>query len=165
MTNTKRYDIDYVKFATERVPVHVQEPEHNAWVVRLISPFVSIYTWLLSLRQTTLYRLAITPQVCYLEKLLNDRYDNTLRRITIIDGNQYDALPVYTKPESKPVYFYLKSETLKPKVYLFTKGEVSPFTFDFVVRVPAAVVFNLNEMSALVQQYKLAGKIFSIQTI
>lgn len=165
MTNTKRYDIDYVKFATERVPVHVQEPEHNAWVVRLISPFVSIYTWLLSLRQTTLYRLAITPQVCYLEKLLNDRYDSSLRRITIIDGREYNPLFIYLDLENKPVYFFLKSEIAKPKVYLYTAGEAGQFTFDFIVVVPVAISFNLNEMIALLQQYKLASKIFSIQTV
>ena len=165
MINVKRYIIDYGKLVTERIPADMYSNQMRAWLMQLIGQVVALYNSFVLFRNSVLYKIAITPQVCYLEKMLNDRYDSSLRRITIIDGLEYNPLFIYLDLENKPVYFFLKSETAKPKVYLYTAGEAGQFTFDFIVVVPVAVSFNLNEMIALLQQYKLASKIFSIQTV
>jgi hypothetical protein len=162
MINVKRYDIDYTKLALERIPQHVQEVEHNSWVQRLVSPFVYIYNQLLLFRSSVLYKLTITPQVVYLEKMLNDRFDSALKRIYILDGLSYNATYLYTKPESKPQHAYTKPEA--NPLTLFTAGETTQFSFDFVVFVPVAVTFDVDEMKSLLNSYKLAGKYYSIQT-
>lgn len=160
--NVKRYDIDYTKFVLERIPQHVQESEHNAWLTKLASPFVYLYNQLLLFRTNVLYKLTITPQVVYLEKMLNDRYDSALRRIYIVDGLSYNATYLYTSLELKPQFTYKKSEN--NLWFLYTSGETGQFSFDFVVMVPNAIAFNQNEMISLLNTYKLAGKIYSIQT-
>jgi len=165
MTNVKRYDINYSKLINQRIPEPLRSPEMIAWITRLASPFTYLYSLILSFRQSTLYKLAITPQVVFLEKMLNDRYDSSLRRIYILDGQEYNPLYIYTVAEVKPVWLYTKGEVGKPQVDLFTKGEVGQFTFDFVVYVPVAISFDVNEMSSLVNTYKLAGKIYDIQTV
>lgn len=165
MTNVKRYDINYTKLVNQRIPEPLRTSESIAWLVLLASPFISLYGKVISFRQSTLYKLGITPQVVYLEKMLNDRYDATLRRIYILDGQEYNPLYIYTQLELKPVWLYTKSEVGKPRVDLFTAGEVGQFTFDFVVYVPVAISFDVNEMSSLLNTYKLAGKIYDIQTV
>lgn len=164
MTNVKRYDIDYNKVVLERIPEEVQELEHNTWLQRLVSPLVYIYNQLLLFRATVLYKLSITPQVFSIEKMLNDRYDSALKRITIIDGVQLDQKYMYLRAEGKPIYIYRKSEG-KPKKYFYLRGETSEESFDFIVNVPSAIAFDKNEMKSLINSYKLAGKFYSIQTI
>ena len=48
-------------------------------------------------------------------------------------------------------------------VYDYTRGEVSSLRNDFIVKVPTGLVFNFNEMTSLVQTYKLPSKQFKIQ--
>lgn len=160
--NLKRYVINYSKLILHRIPVDLRFDDVVAYLNLLVSPIVYVYTLLLSLREQLIYRLTITPQVVYLEKLLNDRWDNAERRIYIIDGPQYDLLYLYTKAELQPVHFYRASED--QKVFIFTKGEASQITFDFVIYVPNDVTFDTAEMTALVKDYRLAGKLFTIQT-
>lgn len=164
MINVKRYIINYTKFVVERIPEELRFDEVVAYVNKLTTPLVFVYNKLIAFRDSILYKLTITPQVCYLEKMLNDRYDNLLRRIYILDGNEYQALSLFVKAELKPLRLYRKSEVAKPKNRLFLKGEVSQFTFDFVVFVPLDVSFDENEIKALVSYYKLASKFFKIQT-
>lgn len=49
------------------------------------------------------------------------------------------------------------------KHYLINRNE-SGNLFDFIVMVPIALVYDENEMRALVNTYKLAGKSYTIQT-
>lgn len=162
MTNLKRYDINYAKVVTERLPEPIRTTEVIAWISRLCDPFVYIYNLVISFRQAKLYELSITPQVCFLEKMLNDRYDNTLRRIYIKDGQRFDAVYDYLAAEAHTDYLYLQSEGHAD--YDFLQGEIGAFSFDFVVFVPSSIIFDINEMNGLVNNYKLASKFFTIQT-
>jgi hypothetical protein len=162
--NVKRYIIDYTKLVNGRLPAKIRKPKMKAFMMTLVNPFIFIYNSLKSLRDQLIYKLTITPQVVYLQKMLNDRYDSSLRRIHIEDGLEYNALPIYMKAELKPVPIYRKSEALRPKKFLYTKGEAGQFTFDFVVYVPIDISFDSNEMVSLINSYKLASMFFKIQT-
>jgi hypothetical protein len=166
VTNTNRYNIDYNKLILARIPVELRSPEVIAWVTLLCMPFAYLYTVLISFRQAKLYQLSITPQVCYLEKMLNDRYDFLLRRIYIIDGALFDPTYEFLKVENKPNFIYTKAEISagQPASYDYLKGEIGAFTFDFIVKVPTSLTFNQDEMKGLINTYKLASKIYTIQT-
>lgn len=105
----------------------------------------------------------ITPQVCYLERLLNDRYDSELRRIKIDDGIFHLPIYIYQEDEIKPVYLFTEDEN-KP-VYLYTDGEAGEVLDDFVVLVPVDIIFDMNEMKSLLNIYKLAGTKYTIQLV
>jgi hypothetical protein len=164
MTNVKRYIINYTKLVTQRVPEELRFDDVIALLMVLVYPVVYIYNQLIAFRDFVKYKLSITPQVVYLEKMLNDRYDDTLRRIYILDGSSYDPIFIYTEAELQPQFLYTESETAKPKTDLFTDGEVGQFTFDFVVYVPADIEFIEIEMKTRIDEYKLASKFFKIQT-
>lgn len=163
--NVKRYDINYTKLAAQRTPEEIRLPFLLALFNVLVRPLVTTYNSLKTFRDQMLYRLTITPQVVYLEKMLNDRFDTSLRRIYILDGKQYDPLYVFLPAELKWVWLYKKSETPpKPARFLYTKGETGLTTFDFVVYVQVSIPFDINEMTSLINDYKLASKDFKIQT-
>jgi hypothetical protein len=163
MINIKRYTIDYVKYVTQRIPARIRFDEVIAYALVLVSPVVQLYNSLLLFRDLMLYKLTITPQVVYLEKMLNDRYDNIERRIYVTDGKEYSSIFVYTKSEGKPNFIFTKAETGVLQTFLYLKNETGQFTFDFVVHVPVLVDFDINEMTSLVNAYKLASKSFKIK--
>ncbi|MBT1702967.1 hypothetical protein [Chryseosolibacter indicus] len=162
--NVKRYIINYSKFVTERIPMEFRFDDVIAYVNVLVSPLVSLYNNLLPFRDQVTYKLNITSQVCFLEKMLNDRYDVVERRIYIRDGNEYLPTFIFRKAELQPLFVYTKGEASKPRVNIYRKGEVGQFTYDFVVCVPASVPYNEREMRALISYYKLASKFFTITT-
>jgi hypothetical protein len=160
---SKLFEVDLPKLVRLLVPPRMRKMKHVAWLQALTNPVNYLYQQFRRNRDANLYRLYITPQVVYMEKLLNDRYDISGRRIRIKDALVYDAEYLYQEQELKPVYIY-KEEENKP-VYLFTDDEIGSDSVDFFVLVPSDLTFNENEMTALIDNYKLAGKRYKIQKV
>lgn len=144
-------------------PYFIQNPKMNAWLSIIIQPVTYVYNDLLNFRTQKLYQLSITPQVTFLQKLLNDRYDYTQRRIRIVDAIDKPPVYLFVRTELKPKYFYARSEA-KP-IYFFARSESGSITNDFIILIPSLVPFNDLELRSLVNTYKLASKKFSIQLI
>lgn len=157
------YDISIKALTRWNVPRSKRLPKRMARLYAMVSAASEVFQQLLRYRKAKQYQLMITPQVCYLERLLNDRYDFTERRIHIVDGVDKPPTYFFRRDELKPVYFFKRSEN-KP-IYLYTRGESGALTDDFVVLVPAAIAFEEAEMRSLVTAYKLAGTIFKIQRV
>ena len=161
--NPNIFNIDLNILSNWIVPKRLRKLRTMAFVRLIVSPFVFIYQDFTRFRKATLYDLMITPQVCYLEAMLNDRFDYTLRRIYIADGIEYPPLYLYTDAELQQVDLYTDAEN-QPK-YLFTDGEVDGSVLDdFIVEVPVTIPFNEPTMRSMVQRKRLPGMKFKIQT-
>lgn len=158
---SKIYDIDYTKLVGWNTAKDLRKPRLLRYLAVLVGPVNFIYLAVRRFRKAVLYALAITPQKCYLEKLLNDRYDYTLRRIYIDDSADKPPFYIFQEAELKPKYIYRRSEN-KPR-FIYTSGESGDYKDDFIVFVPLDIAFELNEMISLVKVYKLAGTKFKIQ--
>ena len=159
----KIYDIDFSRLVQMLVPPVVRRLVTVSWLLALIRPVVTIYQGFIRYRKQKLYELTITPQVCYLERLLNDKYDFILRRIRIDDTLDKHPIYLFQEDELKPVFIYQQSEN-KP-VYLFTDGEAGDLLDDFVIFVPSSIKFSDNEMLQLVKSYRLAAMKPKIQRV
>lgn len=157
------FDINYPKLTRLLMPPRLRKAIHVSWLNALTYPVNTLYQQFRRNRDANLYRLAITPQVVYMEKLLNDRYDLADRRIRIVDAVTNEVTWIYQEEESKPKFVY--TETEAQPIYLFTEAEIGSEPVDFYVMVPAAITFNENEMSALIDTYKLAGMAYKIQRV
>jgi hypothetical protein len=157
------YRIDWNRLMLWWLPNKLKRPLLHNFIISLILPLQQIHVALNKYREKTNYRLLITPQVCHLQRMLNDRFDFTDRRIYIVD--MADASPVYIfrANELKPKWIFYGFENRTP-LWLYTNQETQTITDDFVVMVPVSVIFDVNEMSALLNVYKLAGTKFKIQT-
>jgi len=155
------YTIDYKKLIQWLTPQILRQSKFIAWMNVLVKPVNFLYQSLLNYRKAKLYQLMITPQKCYLERLLNDRYDYSLRRIYINDGLDKPPFYIFMDSELKPQWLYRHSEA-KPD-WIFTGGESGTITDDFIVYVPSDITFEQPEMISLVKAYKLAGTKFRIQ--
>jgi hypothetical protein len=158
------YDININKLAAWLTPGKVKQPRVLNWIRSLLYPFNLLYISFLKYRKDKLYQLSITPQVCYLTRLLNDRYDYTRRRITVVDSIDKDPVYIYRRDELKPRYIFKKTEN-RPK-FIYTYGESGLIRDDFIIKIPVALFLaglNTRELSSLVNVYKLAGTKFRIQ--
>jgi hypothetical protein len=157
------YNIDLKKLSRISLPKSKRKAKRLARIYAAIYAASEVFQQLMRFRKAKLYQLMITPQVCYLERLLNDRWDFTQRRIRIVDGSDKPPLFIYQEAEEKPVFIYQEEEN--QPVFIYTEGESETITDDFIIQVPVAVSFDINEMKSLVKAYKLAGTKFNIQII
>lgn len=164
MINPIIYDVDFAALVRWLIPLPLRKTKIVAWLNVLASPVVYLYQDFLLFKTAKLYQLKITPQVCYLEMLLNDRFDFTTRGIRIVDGVDMPPTYIFQDAELKPLYIRQTAEAAPP-VYIYTDGESGALTDDFIIEVPAAVVFDDAEMKSLVKVYKLAGTKFKIQIV
>lgn len=157
------YNIDFNKLVLDKLPSILRQQKIIAYLKIAASPFVFVYQIFLNYRKAKLYDLMITPQVCYLEIMLNDKYDFTQRRIYIEDGVEQPALYLYQDAEDKDIYLFTDAEN-DPKL-LYTDGEIEGISSDdFIIKVPVDIIFNQLEMRSAVQRKRLPGMRFKIQT-
>lgn len=137
------------------LPTFLRKGKILAWLRALHSPLVKMVDDFNFNRKRNLYHLAHNGQVCYLRKLLNDRFDVSARRIKIADGNKYKREYIYTLGEQKPKYL--------GRMYLRQNTDYADTGVDFIVLIPAGLQYNEYEMKALIEFYKLASKRYKIQ--
>ena len=79
------YTINWNRIVKENLPVFFHTVFRLSWIYALIKPFKQIYDEFTALRAEYILKVAYNGQTNYLEKLLNDTFDATLRRIYITD--------------------------------------------------------------------------------
>ncbi|MDR3681537.1 MAG: hypothetical protein P4L41_16335 [Flavipsychrobacter sp.] len=150
------FNISFSQLVKYILPVRLRGTVMQAWLNVLVSPVVFLYNIFIANRATNVYRLSHNGQVVYMQAVLNDTFDNALRRITIVDAIYADVVPVYLVTEQKPRALYMHSEA-KP-IPLYTDKEVQSSIAGFVVQVPTGVAaFDVNRMSSLIDKYRLPG--------
>lgn len=130
----------------------------------------TLYNELNAYRARKSYEMSINGQVMWIERMLNDYYDNLLRRIYIIDVNNDTTTYLYNKAENiTPPYIYNKVENA-PKTYIQLSVDASNYAFR--VQVPYALYVQLianneallNQMKANINKYKVFGVNYVIQS-
>ena len=155
------YDIDFKKLSNRNIPHYLKKSKAAAFVNIITKPFLSAYQNFLRHRKAVLYDLMITTQVCYIEMMLNDRYDYIPRRIYIVDNKTYPPVYLYKDVENKDIHLFTNEEG--GLIYLYTDGEAAIVQVDFVVMVPYDVQFDHAEMRSLILRKRLPGLTFTIQ--
>lgn len=148
------YKVNVDRLTELLVPTFLRKQKHLAWLRMLHFPIIKVVDDFNFRRDETLYNLKHNGQVCYLRKVLNDRFDISQRRIKIIDGNQFKRKYIYTDGEQKPQYLGV--------MFLRDDADYEDTSVDFIVQVPLKLVYNDYEMKALIDFYKLAGKRYKI---
>lgn len=110
-----------------------------------------------------LRRLSYNGQTLYLEKMLNDIYDPSLRRIVIKHEESNDVYWYNEDEGQAPNYLHNEGETGATQQYLYNEGEnfgaLAP-GIDFRILAPASLSTKEIQMRADVKKYSLAGKVF-----
>jgi len=116
-------------------------------------------------------RLNYTGQRKALIELLNDNYDNTLRRITLscLDNNFVEGLDIYNNDEvdPTPIELFNNSELNPIPITLFNNDEIDdPGSIagkSFIVNVPVDVSESNELIRALLDIYVIAPQEYLIE--
>lgn len=162
------YSINWRKFIIENLEVDLRRVKTVKWLEVLFKPIIKLHIEFLAFRLQALYKVNHNSQICYLQAVLNDSFDNTERRITIKNAVVKQPLWFYEPEENKPVKFH---ETLNNKpVYFREEWELLGDGADFTVLVPIDLKPNtaqdenafLIKMKAQLDYYKLFVKNYII---
>lgn len=130
----------------------------------ILKPVKYLYALFLPYRAEMLKKLRYNSQQIVLENLLNDMFDNTLRRIRVY--TTYDVIKppyVYNKAENQPLYVHNQTEydadATLPVYYAYNVPELG-ILYDFVVECAAGSLTANQEvrLKAVVNYYRLASK-------
>ena len=125
-----------------------------AWTKVFVSYLARILEQLWQFWEATAKECKMTPQIMYLEHLLNDRYGRT--DIFISDGFELGPW-IYTHGEVPNPEFFMDQANS------FLWSDMDGVTVDFVVNIPVAIESEVQVIAAMVQKYKLPGNVFVIQ--
>ncbi len=139
------------------------------YLYALYAPIKTLYNDFRKFKTDAVYRVTHNSQVFSIENVLNDKFDNQLRRIYITDSYAAEKNYIYRRSEAKPKYIYKRLED-KPKFYIHRRFYFSPDDTDFIIVLPAAIKpvdstgLNIitNQIIEQVNYYKLASKRFQI---
>lgn len=151
------YKVDWDKLILLLLPTFLRKPILFGYLKALVSPIASLhYSWS-QMRLANLNKLSYNGQRCYLRGVLNDKCDPELRRIYIDDVPELSQNHIY-QPDENLDYFL---DTMFLDLDFTQAGELA----DFVVYVPTDIMSKINELTALLDFYALAGKIYKIIAI
>lgn len=150
------YKVDFKKVTLFFVPITLRKKGMLAWLEALTEPFRTIQYEFEQKREDAWYNLRHNGQVCLLRKVLNDKFDAVQRRITILDGNQFRRLYIYTEPELKTKYL--------GSLVLYQDVDYEDTAVDFIVQIPLESYVE-HEVESLLNYYKLASKRYKIEKI
>lgn len=150
------------------MPFKLRNNTQDAWLSSLMQPIQTINTTFSELVKKHRYDLSFNGQVIYLEHIINDLFDTTLRRIYITDptnapnDNVYLTYIVEGQP---PVHTTYVSEN-EPGLFIEYASESINFV-DFIVKIPTSINTPqvINKMRGVINKYKIAGKKYSIENI
>ncbi len=166
MNYSKIYNIDFRSLANLLTPPFLRKKTFIDWLSCLLHPLSFVNYNLNIFRKESIYKVTHNGQVVYLQKVLNDKYDNELRRIRIQDSFIYDPTWVYPEIRELPVYVYDENNP----VYIYDESAFDTAETDFVAIFPNEIKpvneIDLNileiQIKSLINYYKLAGKRYLI---
>lgn len=126
-----------------------------AWFIRtLIYPICRVYWLFMDFRDKQKTALSYNSQYPNLQRLLNDKFDNILRRIKIYDGNFQTPLIIYPTAD--------QIEVITPiMIYPAYYYSYPPF----IVELPSIFQNDqnkINQINKIVNIYKFLGTFFTI---
>lgn len=93
------FQINWSSLINQNLPTLLRKPLRITWLSLLVSEVETLYNSFVAYRTNELYWLKLSGQKVYMEKMLNDTFDDSLRRIYIDTLNDDNGLYLYLDAE------------------------------------------------------------------
>lgn len=148
----------------------IRKPKMAALMYSYVKPVEALHTDFMAKKLEIDRLIKYNSQQKLLASLLNDLFDSTLRRITVVTNDDliehtYISRRAETVDPLERVYAYRRSEPPAQKVFVYRRNETDAYA-DFAVNVPAALLPTIQAaLRSRVDYYKTAGKTYKINAI
>lgn len=158
------YDINWDLLVKRMLPTSKRSTWHLEWLDSVLNGVIVLYNDFQTFKSSTLTELSYNSQKLLFEKALNDNFDATEKRIYIDNSadDLEDSFCYAISEGEEDAYCYKLTEEPFSGRYTYRIFEyVNPL--DFTVFVPLALTSLTENIKALVNFYKLAGKRYIIE--
>lgn len=154
-------NVDFDDLINDELPVNQRRYIITAFLKMLYRPLRNMLTTFYLFYDRIRYELAFGSTVIELEHLLNEMFDSVNRDIYITDAPEQITSFIFNESEgNEPIFLFNQSEN-EQGIYLYNQEEVDSLTA-FIVWVPGTLSYNVDQLKALVNKYKTAGKSYII---
>ena len=139
-----------------------RKPMRLAWLQSALKPLSNLWSAFLAFRLEILYEATITGETNRLEKALQDKFQDP--NIYIIQPTDYiDDAWIYQQNEPHfQEWDFLVSESHEPVEFDYLSSEYDS-DYDFVIRIPSALVLSVAKIKEFLKKYVMAGKRYNIE--
>lgn len=160
------YLINFKRFALQLLPTFWRRPLIASLLYAGVSVLSNLHSRFIEFRSEKNYRLTHNGQVCYLRAVLNDTFDQTLRRITITETvEERKANQVYMRECDRPVFAHPRTSG---RAWIINRrGYDGIAGYDFWINLPFTLQkeIDIKRLTAIVNNYKLASKRYAINYV
>lgn len=153
-------NIDFNTLISQLLPPRKRSPRMLNWMGALVKSLNTVKTAFYGYYNTVQYNLQFNGQVINLEHVLNDAFDDTLRRIEIVDAVENPTTYLFNVIEGNELTYLFNTSEGSP-LYLYNNQEYATQD-DFIVEVPVGLAYTEVEMRALINKYKHSAMRYSI---
>lgn len=156
--NSRVYEVNISRLGRLLLPMLWRKPLMNGLIESLVAPLGENVEELHRFRSGINSKMNYTGQVCRLRAMLNDRFDESLRRLKVEDSQRVEEIRLFRAWLKKPRQ--LKSRLSGVIMVLNTRRGVEMSGYDFWITVPNEMKGMLDEKELIgaVGEYKLASK-------
>lgn len=149
------FNVNFTRLVIWFTPIWLRSGAMRIFILSWTWPVRQLYNLFTLFIAAKLYRLSHNSQVFSIRAVLNDAFDNTLRRIYITDFNGLFRIYFWPETDRRDVDF--------SEVQFFWPDDMySDSGTDFTIHLPIDLVFRMEYLTSLVDEYKLAGKQYNI---
>lgn len=161
-----KYFINWLKQMIDLIPPGLRKVRLMDFIWALLEGLRWLYEELQAFISETRKAIGKNGQVIVLEKLLNDAFDTSLRRIYIGDYIGFDTAAVWLISENQvdPAVYLISEIPPGSGLPLFNSSELAG-AVNFIVFIPLALqgTINLTHLTGILSAYKYAGMKYIIQ--
>lgn len=161
------YIVDFNKLIRLALPTFLRQSKRLAYLNAVITPLKEYYIGFVASKDDAIYKVSHNGSIVLLTKVLNDKFDNTLRRIYIKNFQRNEGVRFYPEASQREVGFYSPAKIgFRPSL---NNSEGS----DFIIHIPVEYQYSnelqlnkfLIKLRAQVDYYKLFAKKYTIEWI
>lgn len=145
------FNVDFNKLVILLLPTFLRKPINVAYLQAAVVPIANLHQLFLNYRTDDHYKLDHNWQKCYLQKVLNDSFDVSERKIRIESGKKTGRKYIYTNAEKQPKYL---------PFFIYNSSEFAG-KYDFIVNMNG-VHADRYDVEAVIEYYQIGGKRFNI---
>jgi len=151
-----KYQVNYNNFIVNALPWFYRFEWLKDFIYSIIDPLQTINDDFYYVMVTVNNYLSYTSNHLAMEEMLNDKYDENLRRIYITENNiTGHVIDIYQQQETdpSPTFIYKQGEINPAPISMYKQTEFPLSAVDFTLNFPVSTIYDADVLDKLIKSY------------